>query len=89
MRGEPALLIDFEDGIRIERTVDAMARSATDERVGRGGLTPPVIPGREASPEPMLQTVSKQSVECNALSGIVSASGFRASLLRPRNDGVV
>ncbi len=28
MRGEPAWLIDFEDGIRIERTVDAMARSA-------------------------------------------------------------
>jgi len=28
MRGEPALLIDFEDGIRIERTVDAMACSA-------------------------------------------------------------
>jgi predicted dehydrogenase len=28
IRGEPALLIDFENGIRIERTVDAMARSA-------------------------------------------------------------
>ena len=28
MRGEPAWLIDFEDGIQIERTVDAMARSA-------------------------------------------------------------
>ena len=58
-------------------------------RVGRGGLTPPVIPGREASPEPILQTVSRQSVERNALSGIVSASGFRAPLLRPRNDGVL
>jgi predicted dehydrogenase len=28
IRGESRLLIDFEDGIRIERTVDAMARSA-------------------------------------------------------------
>ena len=27
IRGEAALAIDFEDGIRIERTVDAMARS--------------------------------------------------------------
>jgi predicted dehydrogenase len=30
--GEPAHLIDFEDGIRIERVVDAMARSAREER---------------------------------------------------------
>jgi predicted dehydrogenase len=30
--GEPATLIDFEDGIRIERTVDAVARSAHDGR---------------------------------------------------------
>ena len=28
IRGEPADVIDFEDGIRIERTVDAIARSA-------------------------------------------------------------
>ena len=28
IRGEPAEVIDFEDGIRIERTVDAIARSA-------------------------------------------------------------
>jgi len=28
IEGEPATLIDFEDGIRIERTVDAIARSA-------------------------------------------------------------
>jgi predicted dehydrogenase len=28
IRGEPATLIEFEDGIRIERTVDAVARSA-------------------------------------------------------------
>jgi predicted dehydrogenase len=28
INGEPSVLIDFDDGIRIERTVDAMARSA-------------------------------------------------------------
>jgi predicted dehydrogenase len=32
IRGEPAVLIEFEDGIRIERTVDAMARSAHERR---------------------------------------------------------
>ncbi len=32
IRGEPAVLIDFEDGTRIERTVDAMARSAHEGR---------------------------------------------------------
>jgi len=32
IRGESALLIDFEDGIRIERIVDAMARSAHEGR---------------------------------------------------------
>jgi predicted dehydrogenase len=32
IEGEPALLIDFEDGIRIERTVDAIARSAHEGR---------------------------------------------------------
>jgi predicted dehydrogenase len=32
IHGEPAVLIDFEDGIRIERTVDAMARSAHEVR---------------------------------------------------------
>jgi predicted dehydrogenase len=32
INGESAHLIDFEDGIRIERTVDAMARSAHEER---------------------------------------------------------
>ena len=30
--GERAHLIEFEDGIRIERTVDAMARSAHEGR---------------------------------------------------------
>ena len=32
IHGEKAWLIDFEDGIRIERTVDAMARSAREGR---------------------------------------------------------
>ncbi|MET0529705.1 MAG: Gfo/Idh/MocA family oxidoreductase [Microvirga sp.] len=32
IHGEPAVLIEFEDGIRIERTVDAMARSAHEGR---------------------------------------------------------
>ena len=32
IQGEPAMLIEFEDGIRIERTVDAMARSAHEGR---------------------------------------------------------
>lgn len=32
IQGESAKLIDFEDGIRIERTVDAMARSAHEGR---------------------------------------------------------
>jgi predicted dehydrogenase len=32
IHGEPAVLIEFEDGIRIERTVDAMARSAHERR---------------------------------------------------------
>jgi len=32
IRGEPAVLIEFEDGIHIERTVDAMARSAHEGR---------------------------------------------------------
>ncbi|QPC86178.1 gfo/Idh/MocA family oxidoreductase [Mesorhizobium sp. NBSH29] len=32
MRGEPGIVIDFEDGMKIERTVAAMARSFTERR---------------------------------------------------------
>jgi predicted dehydrogenase len=52
IRGEAATLIEFEDGIRIERTVDAIARSAhagTWMDVASGGKASPHLSLRERS----------------------------------------